>query len=326
MKYCLRFLPILLLAILTSCNKAAESPYPAISFVRKATIPGNGRSSAVAFTINDKGYVALGRDSLQNRLKDCWQYNPTLDNWTKQADFPGIARVNAMAEVVNGKAYVGLGYSSGIYTEAAYLKDFYMFDPEPNTWTQKANFPGTDTNACVSFVLNGNIFVCSGFQDNGFNNLVWKYDPTLNTWTQLKDAPFPARAGAVLCQNGNEVFVGTGYRTSMENDWWKYIPENDSWIKQKSMPDKGRVNSVGISVGDRCFVATGRYFGGNLTGGHLKSDILEYDKNKNLWYLRGSLPASERENAISLTIGGKAFIGFGENETNVLNDFWSFEP
>ncbi len=66
-----------------------------------------------------------------------------------------------------------------------------------------------------------------------------------------------------------------------------------------------------------------------MTGGHVKSDILEYDAIRNVWYERGKLPASGRENAITFTIGNKAYIGFGdvgENESlEILNDLWSFE-
>lgn len=83
---------------------------------------------------------------------------------------------------------------------------------------------------------------------------------------------------------------------------------------------------MGMSIGNRYFVATGRHFAGNLTGGHLKDDVVEYDAGKNVWYLRGVLPGGGRENAISFVINGKGYIGFGENDEGVLNDLWSFEP
>ena len=97
-----------------SCNSPADSPYAPITFVKKTTMSPTGRAAAVAFVINEFGYVALGRTAVRSSsqyptstLNDCWKYDPVLDSWTQTSSFPGIARVNAMAEVVNGKAYVG---------------------------------------------------------------------------------------------------------------------------------------------------------------------------------------------------------------------------
>jgi len=92
------------------------------------------------------------------------------------------------------------------------------------------------------------------------------------------------------------------------------------------MPDNGRVNALSLIVNNRIFVTTGRNFAGNYTGGGVRSDILEYNSTKGVWYKRGSIPEGARENAVAFTIDGKAYIGLGENDTRILDDFWSFEP
>jgi N-acetylneuraminic acid mutarotase len=285
----------------------------------------------VAFTINGKGYVGLGRDSLGKQLNDCWEYDPTTDSWTEKASFPGIARVKATADTVNGKAYVGLGFNdsygpSGIeYDFNACLKDFWMFDPVSNSWTQKADYPSNTTDACVSFVFNNNIYVGSGFDNHTFKNEFWEYITEDDKWVKLNDFPGPARAAAVVCTNGEHVYFGTGYRTFNENDWWEYFPNTDTWNCIGNMPDDGRENAVSFSINNRFYVSTGLYFQGFLTGGHFISDILEYDAIRKVWYKRGNLPVA-RDNAIVFTIDGIGYIGFGENETKVLNDFLSFNP
>ncbi|MDO9153456.1 MAG: hypothetical protein Q7U47_07085 [Paludibacter sp.] len=334
MNYFKSILYFLLSLGIYSCDNAATSPYPPITFNEITPMPGTGRASAVAFVINGKGYVALGRSAAQSGvLKDCWQYDPNKSDscWKRKADFPGIGRVKATAAVVNGKAYVGLGFdiSIGVYNYDAYLKDFWMYDPQTDSWTQKANFPSNYTDACGSFVVNNTIYVTSGMDGASFGNEVWKYDPAqgeLGTWIKLTNFSGQARAGGIAGTNNNHIYFGTGYRTFMEKDWWEYFPVTDSWIQRKSMPDSGRVNSISISVSDRIFVSTGRYFAGNLTGGHVKSDIIEYDTERNVWYERGNIKASGRENAIAFTLNGKGYIGFGENDTEILNDLWSFEP
>ncbi len=319
---------LLLFLFLSSCDTPSDSPYPDILCTRLASLPGNGRSSAVGFAINGKGYVALGRDSLRNPLNDCWEYDPTENTWTQKAPFPGTARVKAMATTLNGKAYVGLGFNSLLQVygdKKAYLTDLWMYNPIANEWTKKADFPGKSTNACVSFTYNNDIYVGSGFDGYGFLPDFWKYKPSEDSWIRLKDFPGEPRFGSVICTNGERVFFGSGYKTDNANDWWEYYPESDLWKRVKNMPE-GRENAVTLSVDNRFFVSTGRFWGGNHTLGHLKSDILEYDARKDLWYNRGNVSDTGRENAISFVIDGKGYIGFGENDNAVLNDFWSFEP
>jgi len=319
---------ILLGLCLQSCNNYAESPYPTIEFQQEASMPDNGRSSAVGFAILDKGYVALGkRTSNSNYLNDCWEFSPDSNKWTKKSDFPGVARVKAVAAVVNGKAYVGLGFAEvAVYQNTGYLNDFWMFDPVTNSWTRKKDYPSKSTDACVSFVYKNNIYVGSGYDGHDAKADFWKYDPESDSWTQLADFKGESRFGSVVCTNGKKVFFGGGFRSSCENDWWEFFPESDSWSQVKGMSDNGRVNGVALSVNDRFFVATGRFFAGNLTGGQVKSDILEYDAIRNVWYKRGNIPNGNRENAISFIINGTAYIGFGENDQTVLNDLWSFKP
>lgn len=327
MKY---FVTVLFFSFLfTACNDTVESPYPSLQFSQVSTISNNGRASAVSFVINGNAYVALGRSaSRSGALNDCWEYDPVNNRWTVKARFPGIGRVNGIAESVNGKAYVGLGFdlTRGIYQEVAQLKDFWCFDPQTGSWMRKADFPASSTNGCVSFVIGKFVYAGFGFTGATFTNELWKYDTEKDTWTQLKYTGVTRRTGSVVCSDGEKVFFGTGYNTRKENDWWEYFPATDSWKKRKSMPGSSREFAVAFSVNHRFFVATGRHFAGNLTGGELKDDVLEYDAVKDLWYNRGTLPGAGRENAVSFVLNGKAYIGFGENDQTVLNDIWSFEP
>jgi len=311
-----------------SCDQYAKSPYSNIIFEKKSSLPGNGRSSAISFVIDGEGYIALGRDATGKLLNDCWKYDPTSDSWTEMTSFPDSARVKAIAAVVNGKAYVGLGFSkgNGMNNGPGMLKDFWMYSPETPYWTKKADFPSISADACVSFVWNNEIYVGAGFNGLGFSNEFWKYNTVDDKWIRLNDFVGNARAGAISCGDSTHIYFGTGYQTTNENDWWEYFPQNDSWKKKNSMPDNGRENAVTLTIKGRYFVSTGRHFGGNYTGGKVNSDIVEYDATRDSWYERGNIPSSGRENAISFTINGKGYIGFGENDSTVLNDFWSFEP
>jgi len=326
----IRTIAVLLFSFLFfACNDTVEPPYPALQFTSVSAPANKGRASAVSFVIDNRAYITLGRSAARSgALTDCWEYNSTSGQWTEKARFPGIGRVNGIAESVNGKAYVGLGFdlSKGVYQEAAQLKDFWCFDPQTNTWSRKADFPALSTNECVSFVIGNSVYAGFGFTGSTFTNELWKYDTEKDAWTQMNYTGVTRRTGSVVCCDAEKVFFGTGYNTRKENDWWEYFPVTDSWKKRKSMPGSSREFAVALSVNHHFFVATGRHFAGNLTGGELKNDVLEYDAAKDQWYNRGTLPGAGRENAIAFVLNNKAYIGLGENDQAILNDLWSFEP
>ncbi|WP_073176822.1 IPT/TIG domain-containing protein [Flagellimonas flava] len=81
------------------------------------------RYSGVAFSIEGKGYIGLGKDG-NNYFVDFWEYFPVDNEWVRVADFKGDGRTGAAVFVIDGKAYLGLG-SSG----EGELKDFWVFDP-----------------------------------------------------------------------------------------------------------------------------------------------------------------------------------------------------
>lgn len=319
------------LTSLSSCNEAAKSPYEPITFNRLSKIPGVGRSAAVSFVIGNKAYVALGRNSDRSgQLNDCWEYNPDSDKWTRKADFPGKARVKAAAIAINGKAYVGLGFDLNypVYAkqDSSYLRDFWEYDPENNSWTRKADFPSYATDACVTYVYNNEIYFAAGFNGYGFMNECWQYNPGTDKWTRMPDFKVYPRFGGVVCSDSTHIYYGTGYRTYNENDWWVFQPANGSWRQLREMPDDGRENAVSLTIGKRFFVMTGKHFAGTLTGGRTLSNVMEYDAIRDVWYNRGNVPGKGRANAVAFTINGTGYIGFGDNDSTVINDFWSFKP
>jgi len=314
--------------LLTSCEKDV-SPYPELQFEQIETVTELARASATAFSVNDKAYVLLGRTDTWNMLSDCWEFDPTDESWTRKQDFPGEKRVLPVSAAVDGFGYVGMGYNynnGGPYREASYLKDFWQYNPADDSWVRKADFPTHTSNNMSSFVYQDEIYVLHGFGPDTFNGNMFKYNLVDDTWTQLADFPGYNRTAAVACTNGNRIFAGTGFAMWNEDDWWEYLPASDSWSRKKNMPDGGRINGLSFVAGNRFFVATGRYWAGKNTGGHVKSDVVEFDAIRNKWYHAGNIPGGGRENALCFTINGKVYIGFGENDAGILTDLWSCQP
>jgi N-acetylneuraminic acid mutarotase len=200
-----------------------------------------------------------------------------------------------------------------------------MYNQATDNWVRKADFPEVFTNHATSFVFNDEIFVMHGFGVTWLSKSIYKYNPVSNQWIKLKDFPGYARTGATGSLSGEKFYCGSGFASWNEKDWWEYNPTNDQWKKLKAMPDKGRINANSFSLNNRIFVTSGRYLRGEHNGGHLKNDILEYDINKNIWYLSGEIPGA-RENALSFIINGKAYIAFGEGDLAIIrDDIWCIE-
>lgn len=320
-----------------SCNNIAVSNLLVVTRSTDTALPDGPRSSAVAFVLHDTAYVTLGRkvsdpqapgtfDADSSHATECYVFFENENRWELRTTFPGVGRVNAIANVIDDKAYVGLGYfpGKGVYveTEKTYLRDFWMYDPAINQWQKKADFPSLFSNKCIHFVYDDLLYVGFGFNGYGFNNEMWTYNPETNKWTQLKNANFKGRAGAVVSADDYNIFSGTGYSTTNNNDWWEYEPEEDKWYKRKSMPGNGRLNAVGFTLGGNYFVATGRHFAGSLTGGETLNNILMYDSNRGNWTAINALRDGARENAITFTLDDRVYIGLGENDTQLLNDFY----
>ena len=81
------------------------------------------RQLAVAFTINNLGYVVTGNDG-QSVLSTCWEYDPSTDAWTEKTTFEGTTRDGAVGFSVGAKGYVTTGTSLG-----SRFDDIWEFDP-----------------------------------------------------------------------------------------------------------------------------------------------------------------------------------------------------
>ncbi|RPE09496.1 galactose oxidase [Chitinophaga lutea] len=81
------------------------------------------RTNAVAFVMNNKGYVATGSKS--GLSTHCWEYDPVADQWTQRRDFEGTARTGAVAFTFANKGYVLAGRTSSMP-----LDDMFRFEPD----------------------------------------------------------------------------------------------------------------------------------------------------------------------------------------------------
>lgn len=77
----------------------------------------DARRYTSSFSLNDKGYIANGTPVGGSARKECWEYDPLTNSWSKFDDIGHKARYRGFAFTVSDTAYVGggSGYNGAQY-------------------------------------------------------------------------------------------------------------------------------------------------------------------------------------------------------------------
>lgn len=201
------------------------------SWSQKQIFPGSNRSKAVGFAIDDKGYVGTGSSAtgIGNETNEFWQYDPLTDTWNQKADFAGSPRSRAVGFSIVDRGYIGTGFP--IQGSSSEQDDFWEYNPDTDSWTQKANYPGGQTHNGAGFSLGTN----NGYIGMGYQDKIdfWKYDKSNDTWSQILFFEGPARLALTSCSINNKGYLGFGYSvtssgTTYYNDLWEFEDEQIS--------------------------------------------------------------------------------------------------
>ncbi len=140
----------------------------------------NFGSFSKSFQIGDKGYVITASKAL-------YEFDLNTEEWIQLASFPGVGgfndnnRYHGTGFVLNGKIYYGTGYVRGgsgnpnLVSPPVFKKDFWVFDPSVNSWTQLNDIPDVEKNTYDGNSLNGKGFLIS--------KSVYEYDHLSDSWT-----------------------------------------------------------------------------------------------------------------------------------------------
>jgi len=218
---------------ITKLKDTWEYDPTANTWTKKADFAGTARYDAVAFSINNVGYIVTGYDG--NYLKDFYSYNPAgAGTWTQLQSFQGYKRKAAVAFVYQNKAYVCTGQDN-----TTFPNDFWVYDPSGSgTWTQKRQIANVSTDSyddsynivranAVAFVMGGKGYVATGENGSVFKT-VWEYDFTGDQWTQKTDFEGGTRTGATGFTVKDRGFLLTGAQSSQVfSDFWEFHPNED---------------------------------------------------------------------------------------------------
>jgi N-acetylneuraminic acid mutarotase len=251
--------------------------------------------------------------------------------WTQKADMP-TGRWTQTSAVVNGKIYVIGGYpSEGTPGEAA-LSVVEEYDPATNTWTRKADMP---TARCdfvgSSAVVDGKIYVISGWDDGSRLSIVEEYDPATDTWTRKADMPTRRWMLATVAVEG-KIYVIGGYSPSA----WvglktveMYDPETDTWTRKADMP-------LGVGLLNARVVNGKIYAIGGRPDLKSRAYLQEYDPATDTWTRKADMPVGTSQMG-SVVIGDKIVVIGGwiwsvqmphiaVQMYNPATDTWTREP
>lgn len=284
-----------------------------------------GRSLAVGFSINGKGYIGtgfsfgFGDDGGWN--KDLWQYDTLTNTWTQMASMPAEGRQSAGCFVINNKAYICCGIN-GVGTA---LNDLWEYDPSSNSWVQKKDIPNDGLTGPLSFSLNNKGYVGFGTSAQGYYQRgIWAYDPVTNSWIRKKDFPATTVWESFALSDSVNAYTGLGYDATTfryVSDIWQYNDATDTWVQKNNFNGGTRFNETGFTVDGRLYIIGGE----NGKTYEFINDAWVYDKEKDKWFSLGKFPGPPRGGAAAFSIGNKGYIGTGfdaESSGRELEDFW----
>ncbi|NIJ54950.1 Kelch repeat-containing protein [Dyadobacter arcticus] len=206
-------------------------------------------------------------------------------------------------------------------------------DPEAEktgNWYRQGlpSFGGSARTGAVSFVIGDVGYIGTGYTNETVARVkdFWAYNAQTKIWTQAAPFPGTGRNGATAFVLDGKAYVGTGYEgpTSVDNgykkDFYQYDPAGNKW---KAVADYPGTRQYATS-----FVANNRaYVGLGYNGSNYFQDFYEYNAATDKWSSIATFIGGKRSGALSFTIGGKAYVGFGRSNSGIsTKDVYSFDP
>lgn len=191
-------------------------------------------------------------------------------------------------------------------------------------WKRKSDFDGLARSDASSFMIDGNGYICCGF-DGSKNRLydLWEYNIQNDYWTQRASLPENAkRNSAVGFSINGKGYITTGYDgTNYLQDTWEYNPATDTWLQKDAYP-KARYQALAFAIGSYGYVGTG------YDGNHQK-DFYRFSptaSEENQWTIVNGYGGQKRSSGTAFVIDDKAYICCGINNGTCVDDFWCFDP
>lgn len=191
------------------------------NWIQKTSLPSNGRSGSVVFTINDSVYVVGGKNSSTNALAEVWVYHPMTDTWLQKPNLPFNGLWRGVAYSYNDSGLIGLGKNNLEH----YNRDFYVFEQSTNSWNvvPSLHHSGRAYSGFSQIDSLGYLFGGADTLGN-ISTEFEKIDLKNFTYTSLASFPATARKGCMTFAFNDAYYLTTGVSTTARyNETWKAV-------------------------------------------------------------------------------------------------------
>lgn len=258
----------------------------------------------------------------------------SIGGWKRLGGF-SQALQGAIAIEINNKAYIGFGYPNACDAEDRTKFREYPTQSERFKDILSDDFVYGRKHASI-FSIGNRVFYGLGENYEGSCRASYRCDffefiPSTGQSLLVSDCfPGGARTNAVAFSLQGKGFIGLGLSNSVPRylaDFWEFDGLR-SWRKltDPNTTLGNREAAFVFQFADRVFV------GGGAAGDLYFNDCWEFippgaPSNQINWLPHSSFPGQGRENAFSLTLKGKGYMGLGYNSLiGAFNDFWEFNP
>ncbi len=110
------------------------------------------------------------------------------------------------------------------------LDDWWEFDIQTETWTQKPDIPGGDRHHPFQFGIDGYMYVGGGHVYNWL-----RFDPATDTWENINDIPEGRVAGSQFSYNG------MGYLLGGDDAFHQHVPNEQTFMRYDNQLDEWEI-------------------------------------------------------------------------------------
>jgi IPT/TIG domain len=200
-----------------------------------------------------------------------WEYDPSSNTWTEKANYAPGTRYAGVMFAIGSEIYLGLGQDAA-FAGGTNPPDntLYQFDIASNTWTQKANYPVSNSIIAVgnaTAMVFGTKAVVFGSANVQNYNSVFSYNQASDTWTPLTDFNSNNNGKNAFVYNGYGFVAGMDSYSFPASDYrgcFKYNSATDTWSQ---LPDDiGQVAGLGTLQPGFTFINNGIVYVGGTDG------------------------------------------------------------
>jgi N-acetylneuraminic acid mutarotase len=249
-------------------------------------------------------------------------------SWTAKTDFPSTARLGAFAFSIGTTGYVGTGFDQTIGNR----NDFWAYDTQTGTWSQKTDFSGFLANGTTGIQIRNNVsFVIGSLAYVGMGEgTTWvvEYNSATNVWTPKASIAGTSESVGVAFAIGTKGYFRSGDVAAMraKTAFWEYDQASNTWAQKV---DLGPGNAIGHVRRSASGFAIGNYgyIGVGLDSNNVvRRDFWKYDPVANSWTQQNNFGGPGRFSAVSFASATKGYIGLGYDVSGDEKYFWEYDP